>query len=158
MNRLNYWEISSKAAQALMSFQNVVNTLEIDKKLAHLVKIRVSQINGCMFCLDMHVKEARKHEERELRLYHLSAWRESPLFNDKERAALEWTELLTKIGTHGVEDQDYQKALQHFSEKELSDLTFAITIINAWNRLGVAFRPTPGAMDKMLGLDKLGLN
>ena len=158
MKRLNYQQLSAPAAQALFQFSKVVEGLEIDPLIKELIKIRSSQLNGCLFCLDMHVKEAKLHGEQELRLYHLTAWRESPLFTEKERAALEWTELLTKIGAHGVEDTDYANALRHFSEKELSDLTFGVTAINAWNRLGVAFRTTPGAFDKMLGLDKAGLS
>ena len=108
-------------------------------------------------CIDMHVKEARIRGERELRLYHVSLWRESTLFNDKERAALEWTEALTKLSDHGVSDEIYEKVRKVLSEKEISDLTFSIGVINFWNRLNVGFRTTPGALDKMLGLTKANL-
>lgn len=158
MKRLNYQQLSAPASQALFALEKVTAGSSLDPKIKSLVKIRASQMNGCLLCLDMHVKEAKIHGERELRLYHLQAWRESSLFNEKEKAALQWTELLTKISGHGVEDSDYQNALQQFSEKELSDLTFAIATINTWNRLGVAFRMEPGAFDKFLGLDKAGLS
>lgn len=141
----------------MFALEKAVKSLEIDPKILELVKIRASQMNGCLFCLDMHVKEARKHEERELRLYHLAVWRESPLFTAKEKAALEWCELLTHPDAHGVEDEDYEAALVEFSEAELSALTFAISTINAWNRLGIAFRTPLGFYDKLLGLDKVGL-
>ena len=114
-------------------------------------------MNGCLFCLDMHSKEAKIHGERELRLYHLTAWRESNLFTQKEKVALEWAERLTRIPHTGVEDSEFQKAREYFSEKELADLTFVVGTINIWNRFGVAFRPTPGDMDKIMGLDKSGL-
>jgi AhpD family alkylhydroperoxidase len=150
-------ELSPKASQAMLALSKEVHALPLDKNMVDLVQIRASQLNGCLFCLDMHSKEAHLHDERPLRLYHLPAWRESSLFTEKERAALEWTELLTRPGVHGVTDEDYQKAREQFSEKELADLTFAVTTINAWNRLGVAFRATPGSMDQMMGLDRAGL-
>ena len=119
---------------------------------------RVSQLNGCAFCVDMHVKEAKLHGERELRLYHLPIWRESPLFSAKERAGLAWAEALTRLGEDGVSDALYQATLAEFSEKELVDLTFFIIAINGWNRLGVAFRSAPGSLDAVYGLEKAGLN
>lgn len=158
MSRLNHFKLSPSAANALMAFSNAVKELPVDPKIRELVKIRASQMNGCLFCLDMHIKEARLHEERELRLHHLSIWRESALFSAKEKAALEWTEILTRFSSHGVTDTQYQEALKHFSEEELSNLTYAITAINAWNRFGVAFQPAAGGMDKMMGLDKAGLS
>lgn len=125
--------------------------------LCDLVHIRASQLNGCAFCLDMHVKEAKIHGERELRLYHVAIWRESPLFSDRERAALEWTEALTKLSEGGVSDESYERVRAQFSDKELSELTFAVGIINTWNRLNVAFHTPPGALDAAYGLDKAGL-
>lgn len=157
-NRINYFHLTPEPSKQLMALSNELEKVStIDKTIKHLIDIRVSQINGCVFCLDMHHKEARIHGERELRLYHMAAWRESPLFSEKERAALEWAELLTKIGEHGVSDQDFDKVRSFFSEKEVSDLTFHVAMINLWNRFGVAFRPTPGGMDKLMGLDKIGL-
>lgn len=157
MNRANYQKLSPESFHALLAFEKSLAGSSLEKTLIDLVKIRASQLNGCLFCLDMHTKESRSHGDRELRLTHLPVWRESSLYSEKERAALEWTELLTKPGVHGIEDEDYEKVASHFPEKELSELTLTIAGINAWNRLGIAFRPTPGALDKMLGLDKIGL-
>jgi AhpD family alkylhydroperoxidase len=130
----------------------------MDKQLLELVKLRASQINGCAFCLDMHVKQARMRGERELRLHHVSIWRESPLFTPKERAALAWTELLTRIEPAGVSDADYAQAREHFSEEELSELTFRVAAINGWNRMNVAFRTAPGSKDKVFGLEVAAMN
>lgn len=124
----------------------------------HLVDIRASQLNGCAFCLDMHVKQAKIHGERELRLHHVAIWRESPLFNARERAALEWTEALTKLGPHGVPDEIYATVGAQFTEKELVELTYAVMMINGWNRINIAFRGVPGSLDQAFGLDKAGLN
>ena len=158
MNRLNHTKLSAPAANALFIFSKAVSELPIDPKIRDLVKIRASQLNGCLMCTDMHIKEALVHDERPLRIHHLTSWSESELFTSKEKAALKWTELLTQFEPHGVSDEQYQKALKHFSEEELSHLTYGIALINAWNRLGVAFRPQAGSMDKMLGLDKAGLS
>lgn len=129
----------------------------LDEGLALLVDVRASQINACAFCLDMHVKQARLHGERELRLHHLATWRESPLFTPRERAALAWTERLTQLPPHGIEDADYGAAREHFDETELAELSWRIVAINGWNRLNVAFRTPPGSKDKVFGLDKAGL-
>lgn len=155
--RLNYPQLSPEAYKHLLALEATNVHSSIDKTTRDLVKIRISQMNGCLFCADMHTKEARTHGERELRLHHLPFWRESTLFTMKEKVALEWAERLTQIPHTGVEDSEFQKAREYFSEKELADLTFTIGTINIWNRFGVAFRPTPGDMDKMLGLDKIGL-
>ena len=104
----------------------------------------------------MHVKEAKIHGERELRLYHISVWRESPLFTEMERAALQWTEAVTKLSA-GVPDALYEHVRIHLSEKEMADLTFAIGIINFWNRLNISSPTTPGSLDAMLGLANAGL-
>jgi alkylhydroperoxidase family enzyme len=107
----------------------------------------------------MHVKQAKIHGERELRLHHIAIWRESTLFSAKERAALTWTEALTRLnGPEGVPDEVYAQVREQFSEKELAQLTFRVVAINGWNRLNVAFRNPPGSKDKMFGLDKAGLN
>jgi AhpD family alkylhydroperoxidase len=129
----------------------------IERGLLHLVDIRASQINGCAFCLDMHSKEAKIDGERELRLYHVAVWRESPLFSARERAVLEWTEAVTKLGEHGVADDIYARVREQLSEKEIADLTFAIVTINAWNRLAIAFRAVPGSADAAYGLGRAGL-
>ncbi len=130
----------------------------MDEGLALLVDTRASQLNGCAFCLDMHVKQARLRGERELRLHHLAIWRESTLFTPQERAALAWTEALTQIAPEGISDAAYAEAREQFSEEELSELSFRVAAINGWNRLNVAFRTVPGSKDKMFGLDKAGLN
>ena len=108
------------------------------------MKIRASQMNGCAFCLDMHTKDARKLGETGQRLYLLNAWRETPYYSDRERAALAWTEALTHIG-QGVSDELFAETRRHFEEKELADLTWAVAAINAWNRVAISFRSVPGA-------------
>jgi AhpD family alkylhydroperoxidase len=109
------------------------------------VKMRASQINGCAFCLDMHSKDARAAGETEQRLYALDAWRETPFFTDRERAALAWTEAVTRVSETHVPDEIYETVRQHFTEKELVDLTLAIVAINGWNRLAISFRSVPGS-------------
>lgn len=155
--RLDAFKQSPELVHQLVEFSTRVEECGIEKTILLLVSIRASQLNGCAFCLDMHVKEARLHGERELRLYHLPAWRESTLFEPRERAALAWTEALTKLGELGVSDEIYQRVAAQYSEKELSDLTFAVMSINAWNRLNVAFRKVPGSADAAYGLDKANL-
>ncbi len=130
----------------------------LDKKLRHLMDIRASQLNHCAFCLDMHVKEAKLHGERELRLYHVAIWRESPLFTAKEKAALALTEALTRIDNHGVSDAIYSELAEHFTQEEISALTFSIAIINAWNRLQILSRAEPGSLDSAYGLDRVDLS
>lgn len=157
--RLDYAARSPQLLKKLVDFSMAVGKAEgIEPTLHHLVEIRASQLNGCAFCVDMHVKQARIHGERELRLHHLAIWRESPLFSPRERAALAWTEALTQLGPEGVPDALYDKVRTQFSEQEISDLTFAVAGINAWNRLSVAFRNVPGSRDAMFGLDKAGLS
>jgi AhpD family alkylhydroperoxidase len=141
----------------LMELSNAERESSIEESIRHLVHIRASQMNGCGFCLDMHVKEAKIHGERELRLYHTTIWRESPLFSPRERAALEWTEILTKLPEHGVSNDIYDRVRGQFSEKELSDLTFSVLAINSWNRLSIAFKAEPGSADAAYGLTKAGL-
>jgi AhpD family alkylhydroperoxidase len=148
-NRLSYAQQSPELVKKLFEFSSAItNSGHLEPALALLVDIRASQMNGCAFCLDMHVKEAKLHGERELRLYHIAIWRESPLFNPQERAALAWTEALTHIAPTGISDELYAEMLEQFSEQELSTLTFRVMSINAWNRANVAFRTTPGAHDK----------
>lgn len=155
--RLNYIQQSPELFKAYLNFSQAIDGGAIERSLLDLVSIRASQLNGCAFCLDMHVKEAKLHGERELRLYHVAIWRESTLFSPRERAVLEWTETLTQLPPHGVPDDVYARVREQLSEKELSDLTFAVMGINGWNRANVAFRTVPGSADKMFGLDKAGL-
>ncbi|OZI40373.1 alkylhydroperoxidase [Bordetella genomosp. 1] len=158
MSRVNYYQNAPELAKKFRDFQMALNKDPIARELGVLVTLRASQINGCAFCVDMHVKEAKLHGERELRLHHVVIWRESPLFSPRERAALAWTELLTRLPAHGVSDADYAAAREHFSEAELSALSFAIVAINGWNRLSVAFLPVPGSLDAEYGLDKANLS
>lgn len=156
--RFNYMELSPELSRKLFELSKTLEHGSLGNTLVDLVNIRASQINGCAFCLDMHSKEAKIHGERELRLYHVAIWRESPLFSERERAALEWTEALTRIGAEGVPDEVYEKVKAQFDEKELSELTYAVGVINLWNRLNVAALTTPGSADEMLGLTKAGLS
>jgi AhpD family alkylhydroperoxidase len=156
--RLNYFEQSPELAKKFLELSQVLKSSSLGDTLIDLVNIRASQINGCAFCLDMHCKEAKIHGEQELRLYHISIWRESPLFTEVERAALEWTEAVTTLSEHGVPDDVYNRVRAQFSEKQISDLTFAVGVINLWNRLNVSFRTIPGSADEMLGLTKAGLS
>ncbi len=156
--RLNYAAQSPELFKKLLDLATSIRKSSLDETIINLVEIRTSQLNGCSFCLDMHVKQAKLQGERELRLYHVATWRESPLFEPRERAALAWAERLTKLPDDGVPDDLYERVRGQFSDKELSDLTFAIMAINAWNRAGVAFRAVPGSADKVDGLDKAGLS
>lgn len=156
--RLNHAALSSDLFQKLVDIrQTLTRRGHISACLMHLVDIRVSQLNGCTFCLDMHAKQARLHGERELRLLHLAAWHESPLFTAQERAALAWAEGLTRLSPDGISDALYAELREQFDETALSDLTYQVMLINAWNRAGVAFRTLPGSLDKAYGLDKAGL-
>ena len=134
----------SKLVSALLALQREVETSGLEHSLIELVKIRASQINGCAYCLDMHTKDARALGETEQRIYTLNAWRETPFFNDRERAALEWTEALTLISTSHAADEIYDRVRVHFEERELVALTFAIMAINSWNRLAIALRAPVG--------------
>ena len=156
--RLNYTHLSADTFKKFYEFSNTVKNPSYGETIRGLIDIRVSQINGCAFCLDMHVKEAKIRGERDLRVHHVAIWRESPLFDAREKAALAWAETLTEIPVGGVSDAAYEAVREHFSEKELSDLSFAIVAINGWNRLSIGFANTPGSQDKLFGLDKAGLN
>ncbi len=155
--RIDYMKQSPELTKKYLDFSMQLAKGAIEQSILDLVSIRASQINGCTFCIDMHVKEAKIHGERELRLYHLSGWRESNLFEPRERASLAWTECLTKLPDGGVPDDLYERVRTQLSEKELSDLTYAVMAINGWNRANVAFRAQPGAFDKAWGLDKANL-
>ncbi|MBM7564896.1 carboxymuconolactone decarboxylase family protein [Paenibacillus sacheonensis] len=156
--RVNYMQQSPEFVKKLMGLSGAENDSAIEQSIRDLIHIRASQLNGCGFCLDMHMKEAKIHGERELRLYHLSIWRESSLFTPRERAALAWTEILTKLPEHGVPDDVYNRVREQLSEKELSDLTFSIMAINAWNRISIGFKSEPGSADAAFGLTKAGLS
>ncbi|WP_459616667.1 carboxymuconolactone decarboxylase family protein [Bordetella sp. 2513F-2] len=155
--RIDYSAAVPELFKKYGAFQMAVGQTGVARELGHLVVLRASQLNGCAFCVDMHVKEAKLHGERELRLHHVIVWRESPLFSPRERAALAWTELLTQLPPHGVADADYEAARAEFSDAELSELSWLVVAINGWNRMGVAFRREPGSADAAFGLDKAGL-
>ena len=143
--RIDFRHISSGAYQAMAGLERFVRNCGLEHPLLELVKTRASQINGCAYCIDMHTKDARAAGETEQRLYGLSAWRETPFYTDRERAALAWTEALTLISQNDVPDELYERVRAHFSEEELVNLTMAIIAINGWNRLAIPFRSVPGS-------------
>jgi AhpD family alkylhydroperoxidase len=142
--RIGYDKAAPGAFQAMMGLEQYVRQTGLEPALVELVKLRASQINGCAYCIDMHSKDARARGETEQRLYGLSAWRETPFYTDKERAALAWTEAVTKVSKTHVPDDVYELARRQFGERELVDLTLAIAAINSWNRLAISFRAVPG--------------
>lgn len=155
--RVNWAQQSPELVKKLTELAIALSASSIEESIRDLVNIRASQLNGCTFCIDMHVKQAKMRGERELRLYHLAAWRDSTLFAPRERAALAWTEVLTQLPAQGVADDIYDRVRSQLSEKEISDLSFAVMVINAWNRLNVGFKTVPGSADAKYGLDKAGL-
>jgi AhpD family alkylhydroperoxidase len=143
--RLNFYKAAPEAVNAMRGLERYINQCTgLERSLRELIKTRASQINGCAYCIDMHTKDARAAGETEQRLYALNAWRETPFFSERERAALEWTEATTLIADGHVPDDVYFRVRQHFSEAELVNLTLAIVAINGWNRLAIAFRTVPG--------------
>ena len=142
--RIDYKNAPAGAYQAMSAIEVYLRKTGFDTKLLHLIKMRASQINGCAYCIDMHSKDARAEGETEQRLYGLNAWRETPFYTDRERAALEWTEALTLVSETHVPDDVYERVRQQFDETELTNLTLAVITINGWNRLAIAFRAVPG--------------
>jgi AhpD family alkylhydroperoxidase len=142
--RVNYLNVGSGAIAAMLGLETYLAKSSIETSLLHLIKLRVSQINGCAYCIDMHSKDLRAEGETEQRLYLLDAWREAPFYTERERAALSWAEAVTLVTDGHVPDQVFGEVRKQFSESELVDLTLAVTTINAWNRLSIAFRVLPG--------------
>ena len=142
--RLDYGKAAPGSVQAMYKLEKYVIDSGLDHSLLELIKTRVSQINGCAFCIDMHTKDARAAGETEQRLYGLSAWREAPYYSERERAALAWAEVITLISETHASDEEYEAARAQFSEEELVKLTMAIIAINGWNRLAIAFRTEAG--------------
>ena len=143
---LNYARASPAAVKAFLGVETYVRSTGLDPALIELVKMRASQINGCAYCLDMHSKDARAAGESEQRLYGLPAWREAPFYSKRERAALAWTEAVTRLADRPVPEALYGELREQFNEKEAVDLTMAVIAINGWNRLAAVFRsPTPGS-------------
>jgi AhpD family alkylhydroperoxidase len=143
--RMDYRTAAPGAFAAMLGLEKYTRQSGLEHSLLELVKTRVSQINGCAYCLDMHTKDARAAGETEQRLYLLSAWRETRFFSPRERAALAWAEAVTQLGGHGVPDAVYDEARAQFDEKALVDLTLAIVAINGWNRLAIPFRSEAGS-------------
>ncbi len=143
-SRIDFRNANPKIVQLLLAIESYLHGSTLGSRFLHLIKTRASQINGCAYCLDMHTKDARAEGESEQRLYALDAWREAPFFDERERAALEWTEAVTRVADSHVPHEVYERVRPHFSERELVDLTLAICNINTWNRLNVAFRTVAG--------------
>ncbi len=143
--RLDFRKASPQAEKAMMGLHMFVRNCGLDHSLMELIKLRASQLNGCAHCIDMHTKELRADGESEQKLYLLNAWRESPFYSDRERAALAWTEAVTLVADSQVPDDIYEEARKQFNEEELVNLTMALVAINGANRLNVAFRTVPGS-------------
>jgi AhpD family alkylhydroperoxidase len=142
--RLDYGKAAPGSVQAIYKLEKYVEESGLERPLLELVRTRVSQINGCAFCIDMHTKDARAAGETEQRLYGLSAWREAPYYSKRERAALAWAEVITNISQTHATDEEYEAARAQFGEEELVKLTMAVIAINGWNRLSIAFRTEAG--------------
>lgn len=138
--RLDYFPKAPVLLQSVLALNKAVEDCGLERSLLHLIKLRASQINGCSYCVDMHAHEALADGDGQQRVIMVSAWKESPLFTERERVAFAWTEAVTLIAKDGVPDELYVRALGQFSESELVQLTVAVSMINTWNRLSVAFR------------------
>jgi AhpD family alkylhydroperoxidase len=149
--RLNSFATAPEAMKALMELDDTVSSLGLEAQLMHLVKIRASQINRCAYCIHMHATQARKDGESEERLYLLDAWRESPGYTDRERAALGWTESLTLVSQTGADDEAYHAVEAQFTPQERVHLTLLIGMINVWNRVCVGFRSMPRVASQAAG-------
>ena len=143
-SRLNYSQVAPGVYDAMDALDQYLAASSLDRRMLYLVQLRASQLNGCAYCIDMHWKDLRALEETEHRLYSLDAWRECPWYTDRERAALAWTEAVTFVAEGQVPEGVYDEVRPHFTETELADLTLAIASVNAWNRLSIAGRLTPG--------------
>lgn len=143
--RFEIGKVSPGGYKAMIGLETFLASSSIEPGLLHLIKLRASQINGCAYCIDMHAKDARAGGDTEQRLLGLDAWREAPYYSDRERAALEWTEALTRITEGHAADAVYDDVRAVLSEKEIADLTFAVATINAWNRIAIAARSEPGS-------------
>lgn len=143
--RLNYQNLAKNGLRLMYEMEANLRHSGLEPAMLELMKMRASQMNGCAFCLDMHSKDARAAGETEQRLYGLNAWRETPYYTDRERAALAWTEALTNIQQGHVPDAVFEEVRKHFSDEEIANLTLAVNQINAWNRLAISFRVVPGS-------------
>lgn len=142
--RIDYMKYGNEALSVMLKLEKYISESGLDPKLINLLKLRASQINGCAYCIDMHSIDARAEGESEQRLYALDAWRETPFFSDRERAALAWTESITLVSETHVPDSTFEEVKKYFSEKEIVDLTIVATTINMWNRVAISSRAVPG--------------
>jgi len=143
--RIDGMKVAPGVLEVMLEIEKYLRKSGLDRNLLNLMYLRASQINGCAYCLDMHWKDLRAAGETEQRLYGLDAWKESPYYTDRERAALAWTEAITNIQEGHVPNPVFEEVRKYFSEKEVADLTLAATAINGWNRLNIALRTVPGA-------------
>lgn len=141
---VDYAKVAPEVYRAMLGLEKTINSSGLEDILLDLIRLRVSQINGCAYCIDMHAKDLRARGESEQRIYLLNAWRDSPFYTARERLALDWAESLTRVAESHVSDELYERARQQFSEAELVNLTLAVVSINGWNRLNIAFRVAPG--------------
>ncbi|MCC9076093.1 carboxymuconolactone decarboxylase family protein [Litorilinea aerophila] len=139
--RIDYAHVAPEGIRTLHALERYLATSTIERPLRELVNLRASLINGCAYCIDMHTKDARAAGESEQRLYALAAWHEAPFYTERERAALAWTDAVTRVSETHVPDTLFAEVRRHFSEQELVDLTLAVVAINGWNRLSISFRP-----------------
>jgi AhpD family alkylhydroperoxidase len=141
--RLNFYKAGPEAMKAMTGLEQAIAKSGLEKPLVELVRLRASQINGCAYCVDLHVSDARKGGETERRLATVSVWRETPFFSDRERAALEWTEAVTLVAADHVPDAVWDRVKPHFTPEEIVNLTLLVSTINAWNRFAISFRKMP---------------
>jgi AhpD family alkylhydroperoxidase len=142
--RIDFTRYAQDAQKSLYALEKYILTCGLDHHLIHLLKMRASQLNGCAYCIDMHSKDARASGETEQRLYELDAWRETPFYTEKERAALEWVEAITLVSQSHVPDEVFEQVKKQFSDKEIVDLTMIAGMINLWNRIAISMRAVPG--------------
>ena len=142
--RIELRKYAGEAMQSMLALEKYISGCGLHEKLILLMKVRASQLNGCAYCIDMHSIDARALGETEQRLYELDAWRETPFYSDRERAALEWTEAIMRVADGHVPDSAYEEVKKYFSEKEIIDLSIVATVINMWNRMAIATRSVPG--------------
>lgn len=157
-SRVDHFKTVPNLMKELFNLSIASHKSSIDHTIKNLIEIRVSQMNGCAFCLDIHVKQGKIAGEKEIRMFHVPIWRDSPLFTAKEKASLEFAEALTQLGNHGVSDEIYANLKEHFTDVEISELTFAVALINLWNRIQILAQAEVGSRDAAQGLDKAGYN
>lgn len=149
--RIDYTRLAPEALKAVLAVETYVRRSSLERTTVELVKLRASYMNNCAYCVDMHTRDARAAGETEQRLYAVPVWEETPFFTPRERAALKWTEYVTRLGEHGVPDAIYEATRAHFDDKELVELTMAVVAINMWNRLAVPFRAEVGSYQPQAG-------